>query len=227
MTTSPTATTTELTASDGFKLAAYVARPAAKPRGAIVVIQEIFGVNAHVRAACDGFAADGYLAIAPALFDRQIKGVELGYGEQDIAKGRDFKGGASADAALLDIAAARDHVRAAGRVGVVGYCWGGYLAWLSACRLDGFAAAVVYYGGGIGDVLGEVPRCPVLGHFGERDAMIPLTHIAEWRARHAQHPVHTYDAGHGFNCDHRGSHDAAAAATARERTLGFFRQHVG
>lgn len=227
MTNSTTATTTQLTASDGFRLGAYVAQPAAKARGAIVVIQEIFGVNAHIRAVCDGFAADGYTAIAPALFDRQQPGVELGYSEQDIAKGRDFKGSASSDAALLDIAAARDHVRGAGQVGVVGYCWGGYLAWLAACRLDGLAAAVVYYGGGIGDVLHETPRCPVLGHFGERDAMIPLTHIAEWRARHAQHPVHTYDAGHGFNCDHRGSHDAGAAATARERTLSFFRQHVG
>jgi carboxymethylenebutenolidase len=227
MTTSPTATTTELTASDGFKLAAYVSQPAAAPRGAIVVIQEIFGVNAHVRAVCDGFAADGYLAIAPALFDRQTKGVELGYAEQDIAKGRDFKAGANTDAALLDLAAARDHVREAGRVGVVGYCWGGYLAWLAACRLDGLAAAVVYYGGGIGDVLAEIPRCPVLGHFGERDAMIPMAVIDDWRARHPQHPVHTYDAGHGFNCDHRGSHDAGAAATARERTLAFFRQHVG
>jgi carboxymethylenebutenolidase len=204
-----------------------VAQPTATGRGAIVVIQEIFGVNAHIRSVCDGFAADGYTAIAPALFDRQQRGVELGYTGQDIAKGREFKGAASTDAALLDIAAARDHVRAAGRVGVVGYCWGGYLAWLAACRLDGLAAAVVYYGGGIGDVLREVPRCPALGHFGERDAMIPMDVIGDWRARHAQHPVHTYDADHGFNCDHRGSHDARAAALARERTLAFFRQHVG
>lgn len=225
--TNPTAGMTELTAADGFKLGAYVARPTATARGAIVVIQEIFGVNAHIRAVCDGFAADGYVAIAPALFDRQKVGVELGYSEQDIAQGRDLKAGASTDAALLDIAAARDHVRAAGKVGAVGYCWGGYLSWLAACRLDGLAAAVVYYGGGIGDVLHETPRCPVLGHFGERDAMIPMTHIADWRSRHAQHPVHTYDAGHGFNCDHRGSHHAGAAAQARERTLAFFRQHVG
>ncbi len=219
--------TIELKASDGFNLAAYVAKPLGAGRGAIVVIQEIFGVNAHIRTVCDRFAADGYLAIAPALFDRQRGGVELGYGEEDIARGRELKGTANTDAALWDIAAARDHVRARGRVGVVGYCWGGYLAWLTACRLDGFAAAVVYYGGGIGDVLDEVPKCPVLGHFGERDAMIPMPVIEDWRARHPQHPVHTYAAGHGFNCNERGSYDAVAAARARERTLDFFRRHVG
>ena len=219
--------TIELTASDGFNLAAYVAKPLGTGRGAIVVIQEIFGVNAHIRTVCDRYAADGYFAIAPALFDRQRSGVELGYGEEDIAMGRELKGTADTDAALLDIAAARDHVHAGGRVGVVGYCWGGYLAWLAACRLDGFAAAVVYYGGGIGDVLDEVPKCPVLGHFGERDAMIPMAVIDAWRARHPQQPVHTYAAGHGFNCNERGSYDAVAAAQARERTLSFFRRHVG
>jgi carboxymethylenebutenolidase len=227
MTTSTTADTTAITASDGFKLDAYVARPSAKARGAIVVIQEIFGVNAHVRSVCDGFAADGYAAIAPALFDRQKPGVQLGYDEAGIAAGRALKGSANTDAALLDIAAARDHVRTAGKVGVVGYCWGGYLSWLTACRLDGFSAAVVYYGGGIGDVLHEAPRCPVLGHFGERDKMIPMGVIGDWRARHSQHAVHTYDADHGFNCDHRGSHHPGSAALARERTLTFFRQHLG
>jgi carboxymethylenebutenolidase len=219
--------TIELTASDGFNLAAYVAKPVGAGRGAIVVIQEIFGVNTHIRTVCNRFAADGYFAIAPALFDRQRGGVELGYGEEDIARGRELKGAADTDAALRDIAAARDHVRAGGRVGVIGYCWGGYLAWLAACRLDGFAAAVVYYGGGIGDVLDEVPKCPVLGHFGERDTMIPMAVIEDWRARHPQHPVHTYAAGHGFNCNERGSYDAVAAAQARERTLSFIRRHVG
>ena len=227
MTASVRGTRTDLVASDGFKLSGYLAMPAGPPRGAIVVVQEIFGVNAHVRAVCDGFAGDGYAAIAPAVFDRIEPGVELGYDDADIARGRVFKAKADASAALRDITAARDAVAPHGRVGVVGYCWGGYLAWLAACRVEGLAAAVVYYGGGIGDVIDQMPRCPVLGHFGAHDAMIPLSAIDEWRARHPSHPVHVYDAGHGFNCDHRGSYDEGAAALARERTLEFFRQHLG
>lgn len=216
-----------LSANDGFPLTAYLARPGASPRGAIVVIQEIFGVNGHIRSLCDGFAADGYVAIAPALFDRIEPGIELGYGEPDVARGRELKGKADTVQALLDVEAALDEVREYGRTGVVGYCWGGYLAWLAACRIDGLSAAVVYYGGGIGDVLNEVPRCPVLGHFGERDAAIPLTQVEAWRKQHPDHPVHTYDAGHGFSCDQRGSYNAAAATLARSRTLAFFREHVG
>lgn len=222
----PPGTSTLVEAADGFRASAYLSRPAGTPRGAILVVQEIFGVNAHIRSVCDGFAAEGYVAIAPALFDRVQRDVDLGYDDAGIAKGREIRAQADADAALRDLDAARRHVERDGRVGIVGYCWGGLLAWLAACRLDGFAAAVVYYGGGIGDVLGETPRCPVLGHFGERDAMIPMRWIDEWRARHPTHPVHTYDAGHGFNCDQRASFAAAAAATARERTLDFFREHV-
>jgi carboxymethylenebutenolidase len=190
-------------------------------------VQEIFGVNSHIRGVCDGFAADGYVAIAPALFDRVERGLEIGYTEADIARGRALKAKADTGAALSDIAAARDAVATHGRVGIVGYCWGGYLSWMAACNLDGFAAAVVYYGGGIGEVLHQTPRCPVLGHFGERDAAIPVTAVDEWGKRHPKHAVHLYDAGHGFNCDQRGSHDAAAAKLARERTLEFFRRHVG
>jgi carboxymethylenebutenolidase len=217
----------DLVPADGFSLAAYVAKPASPPRGAIVVIQEIFGVNAHIRATCDGFARDGYVAIAPAIFDRIERGIELGYTEADIARGRALKASADTTAALMDVKAARDAVGQHGRVGVVGYCWGGYLAWLSACRIDGLSAAVVYYGGGIGDVLGETPRCPVLGHFGERDTAIPMSVIAQWRERHPEHPVHVYDAGHGFNCDQRGAFDPDAAALARSRTLDFFGRRVG
>jgi carboxymethylenebutenolidase len=218
--------TERLVAGDEFALDAYVATPPSS-RGAIVVVQEIFGVNSHIRSVADGFANDGYAAIAPALFDRQQRGVELGYGEADVARGRTMKAQADAASALRDIDAARAFVAAHGKVGVVGYCWGGYLAWLAACRVEGFAAAVVYYGGGIGDVLAEAPRCPVLGHFGKRDTAIPIAVVDDWRARHAGHPVHAYDAGHGFNCDQRASYDADAAALARGRTLEFFRRHVG
>jgi carboxymethylenebutenolidase len=217
----------QLKASDGFTLDAYRADPKGTPRGAIVVIQEIFGVNSHVRAVCDGFAADGYVAIAPALFDRVERNVELGYDNADIARGRAIRAKVDTEEALRDVDAARLAVAAVGRVGAVGYCWGGYLSWLAAARIEGFAAAVVYYGGGIGSVLGEKPRCPVLGHFGEHDAHIPLSEVDTWRKRYPEHPVHVYDAGHGFNCDQRGSYDAKAAKLACERTLEFFGRHVG
>ena len=218
---------TTLTASDGFRTGAYVAKPSGQVRGAIVVIQEIFGVNSHVREVCDGYANDGYVAIAPALFDRIDRDIELGYDDASIARGRELKAKADTTAALRDIDAARSAVADVGRVGVVGYCWGGYLSWLAACRLPGFSAASVYYGGGIGDVLGETPKCPVIGHFGAKDAHIPMSSIEQWRAKHPSHPVHVYEAGHGFNCDQRGSYDAPSAKLARERTLAFFREHVG
>ena len=210
-----------LTSADGSRLGAYVARPEGNARGALVVVQEIFGVNAHIRSVCDGFARNGYVAIAPALFDRYERDVDLGYDEAGIARGRALRGQADTATALADVDAARAFVASEGRVGVIGYCWGGLLAWLAACRSDGWAAAVVYYGGGIGEVLDETPRCPVLGHFGERDKMIPLAWIARWRTLHPAHPVHTYAADHGFNCDARASYDADAAKLARERTLAF------
>lgn len=227
MTTDATGNRISLVASDEFRLGAYLAQPSTLPRGAIVVLQEIFGVNSHVRSVCDGFAGDGYVTIAPALFDRTERDVDLSYSDADIARGRVFKDAAHPASVLLDVTAARDAVKQYGHVGVVGYCWGGYLAWLSACRVEGLAAAAVYYGGGIGDALNEKPRCPVLGHFGEHDTMIPMSAIAAWRSAYPQHPVHTYDAGHGFNCDQRASFDKRSADLARSRTLEFFRQHLG
>jgi len=217
----------ELTAADGFALSAYRADPVGTPRGGLVVVQEIFGVNSHIRSICDGFAADGYVAIAPALFDRYERGVDIGYTPPDIAKGRELKGLAQTDAALRDIAAARDTVANAGKVGVIGYCWGGFIAWMAASRLAGFACAVPYYGGGMLDASGERPQCPVLAHFGERDAMIPVAGVRAFAAAHSEAQVFTYDADHGFNCDHRASYDAAAAKLARERTLPFLRRHIG
>ncbi len=217
----------ELTAGDGFELAAYRAEPSGTPRGGLVVAQEIFGVNSHIRSVCDGFAADGYVAIAPALFDRYERGVDIGYTPADIAKGRELKALAQIDAALQDIAAARDAVADAGKVGVIGYCWGGFVAWMAASRLTGFACAVPYYGGGMLDAADERPRCPVMAHFGERDAMIPVAGVRKLAAAHPQAQVFIYDADHGFNCDQRPSYEATAAKLARERTLGFLRQHIG
>ena len=215
-----------LQAADGHRLAAYRAVPAGKPRGALVVVQEIFGVNSHIRAVADGYAADGWLAIAPAMFDRVERGIELGYTPADIERGRELKGGCSNDHALLDIAAAVDTVRSAGKVAVIGYCWGGTLAWLAACRQPGLSAAVSYYGGGIGELIDLTPRCPVLAHFGERDASIPLTVPEALRKAHPEVEIHIYPAGHGFNCDQRGSFDAPSAKLARERSLAFLKTHA-
>ncbi|MEP6942991.1 MAG: dienelactone hydrolase family protein [Betaproteobacteria bacterium] len=217
----------QLTASDGFVLPAYRAEPSGTPRGGLVVAQEIFGVNRHIRSVCDGYAADGYRVIAPALFERYEKGVDIGYTPEDIAKGKELKARAATDAALRDIAAARDALAATGKVGVIGYCWGGFIAWMSACRLSGFACAIAYYGGGVLEAGSETPRCPVLGHFGERDAMIPVDGVKRFAAAQPGVEVHVYAADHGFNCDQRGSYDAAAATLARQRTLQFLRDHVG
>src|SRR5436305_4309521 len=134
----------ELTAADGFRLSAYRADPPGKAHGALVVVQEIFGVNSHIRAVCDGFAADGYVAIAPALFDRYERNFDIGYAPDDIARGRELKARAGTDAALRDVAAARDAAASAGRVGIVGYCWGGFIVWMSAARLPGFGCAIAY-----------------------------------------------------------------------------------
>jgi carboxymethylenebutenolidase len=216
-----------LRASDGFELSAYVAHPTGTPKGGLVVIQEIFGVNGHIRRVADGYAADGYLAIAPALFDRIEPGIEIGYTPPDVERGRDLKGRSSTENALKDIEAARQQVAKAGKVGVVGYCWGGFLAWVSATRLTGISAAVSYYGGGIGSVAEENPRCPVLMHFAEKDHAIPLTDVDKVRAAHASGvEIHVYPSGHGFNCDERGSYDPESARIARERSVRFLGEHL-
>ena len=218
----------ELTASDGFKLAAYRADPPGKPRGGLVVVQEIFGVNSHIRSVCDGYAADGYVAIAPALFDRAERGVDIGYTAEDMTRGRGLMSKVTMPNALRDVTAARDVLAAsAGKVGIVGYCWGGTVSWMAAAHVAGLAAAVTYYGGGILDAANEKPECPVMMHFGERDGHIPAAGVREFAAAHPGIPVFLYPADHGFNCDQRGSYDAAAAKLARERTLAFLRQHVG
>ena len=220
-------TTIQLTAADGHKLSAYKAEPAGKPRGAIVVIQEIFGLNGHVRKIADQYAAEGFLAIAPALFDRIRPGIELGYSMADIQEGFGYKTATKTEDALKDIQAAVNEAGKAGKVGVVGYCWGGYLAWMASSKLTGLSASVPYYGGGMLDHADLVPRCPVMCHFGERDNMIPAEGVRKLAAKHSGQQVYLYAADHGFNCDQRGSWDAPAATLARERTLAFLRAHVG
>jgi carboxymethylenebutenolidase len=216
-----------LTAADGHTFTAYRADPGDAPRGAIVVVQEIFGVNSHIRRVTDGFAADGYVAIAPAMFDRVERGVNLGYTQDAIAKGRALKAQITLDMMKLDLAATIASVAQVGKVGIVGYCWGGFVTWRAAAHVDGLSCAVPYYGGGILDHADDVPRVPVMGHFGERDAGIPADGVRKLAAKHPTHHFFLYEADHGFNCDERGSYDAASSQLARIRTLGFFRDHVG
>lgn len=220
--------TINLTAEDGHTLSAYRVRPSGTPRGGLVVIQEIFGVNAHIRSVADGFAADGYVSVAPALFDRVERGYETGYDQADIERGRATRGKLAVEDAVKDVRAAAKALAAEGlRVGVVGYCFGGTMAWLAATRIDGLAASVSYYGGGVADAAGEQPRCPVMFHFGETDASIPKEHWDRVRAAHPSLPLHVYPAGHGFSCDARGSYHEPSARQARERTIEFLRKHVG
>lgn len=217
----------KLTAADGHTFGAYRADPSDSPRGAIIVVPEIFGVNEHIRRVTDGFAADGYVAIAPALFDRFERDVDLGYTPETIAHGRKIKVQVTAEMAMADLAAARDAVAHAGNVGIVGYCWGGFIAWLASAQLPGITCAVPYYGGGMLEHQDIEPRVPVMAHFGDRDAILPVLGVRQLAAKHPEHTFYIYSADHGFNCDARGSYDAPAASLARERTLAFFREHVG
>ena len=218
--------TETLMARDGHEFGAYIARPAGRARGAIVVLQEIFGVNHHIRAVADRFADAGWLAIAPALFDRVARGVELGYTAADLPAARGTMMQVDTAKALLDIAAATAVVRHAGKVAAGGFCWGGRLAWLAGCEQP-VSAAVAYYGTRIGQHLPQAPRCPILLHFGERDEHIPPDEIAQIRAACPAAEVHLYPAGHGFACDERAGFDAASAALAWQRTQEFLGKHLG
>jgi carboxymethylenebutenolidase len=216
-----------LKAGDGFELGAWRADPPGAPRGAVVVIQEIMGVNHHIRGVADLYASHGYLAVAPALFDRAEPGFEVGYDGASVQRGRELAGKVARDKMLLDVAAAVDAVKSAGNIGIVGYCLGGTIAYLAACRLSGLAAVSCYYGGGVLAITDEAPKAPTILHFGTKDAHIPLAGVRDFAAKHPDLPVYIYEADHGFNCDERGSYDAPSAALARERTLEFFAQKIG
>jgi len=216
-----------LTADDGFKLDAYRADAPQKTGRGLVVIQEIFGVNHHIKRVTDGFAADGYACIAPAIFDRVEKNYDTGYSPEDIDRGRATRGKCDLDQLVMDVRAAVKALNAEGlKVGVVGYCLGGTMAWLAATRIDGLLASVPYYGGGVAAAANETPKCPVLLHFGETDASIPPDHWETVKKAHPDIPQHIYPAGHGFNCDERGSWHEPSAKLARQRTLEFLAKHL-
>jgi len=229
-----TASWIELTAADGFRFPVYQALPSQAAKGAVIVVQEIFGVNPHIRAVTDSFAAQGYLALAPSTFHRVKPNVELAYAPDDIAAGVALKAlveALPAPGVLQDIQAAIDHAAAVGqgKVGVVGYCWGGLLTWRAVCLLTGIAAAVPYYGGGMTQPaeIARKPRCPVLAHFAMHDQSIPLPGVDAFQEAHADVELHLYDASHGFNCDHRAAYNPAAAKLALSRTLAFFERTLG
>jgi carboxymethylenebutenolidase len=216
-----------LTAADGFTLGAYRADPTDAPKGALVVIQEIFGVNSHIRDVTDRFAELGYVAIAPAIFDRASPGMEVGYDQAGMDAGLKARAAIPVDQTLLDLQAAIDAVKGIGMTGIVGYCWGGTLAYLAAGKLTGLSAAVGYYGGQIASQFLDVePKIPVMLHFGETDHGIPLTDVQKIIDRYEEMPIHVYNAGHGFNCDQRGSYDKPSAELALTRTLEFFHQNL-
>jgi carboxymethylenebutenolidase len=217
--------TISLTAADGHRLTAYRAGPQDAPR-ALVVVQEIFGVNRHIRSVCDRFAAEGYAVIAPALFDRVGAGIELGYEAADVAQGRELRGRIDPGLTVLDVLAAAAALPRGVKRGIVGYCWGGTVAWHGATRTSAFAAASGWYGGGIAAAKEEQPRCPVQLHFGETDASIPMADVEAIRAAQPGVEVHVYGGGHGFGCDERGSYVEADYRLAQRRTLEFFARHL-
>jgi carboxymethylenebutenolidase len=216
-----------LRAADGHSFNAYVARPATEPIAGLVVVQEIFGVNAHIRSVADGWARDGFLAVAPALFDRISPGVDLGYDPAGMQTAMSLFPKFDVDKAIVDVAAAVDFAATETRkkVGVIGYCLGGTIAWLSATRLKP-SAAVGYYGGRIGNYAGEKPTCPVLLHFGRQDTHIPAAEVEKVHSAHPEVEIFWYDAGHAFNCEPRPSYNAAAAKEARQRSLEFLKKHL-
>jgi carboxymethylenebutenolidase len=216
-----------LTAADSHKLGAYRADPKGAPKGGIVVIQEIFGVNQHIRAVCDRFAADGFVAVAPALFDRTQPNFECGYTPPEIENARKFIAKPDWDAMLRDTDAAIKEIKSVGPLAIIGFCMGGSIAFLSATRLSGLKCAVAYYGGRIVAFADEKPKCPVQMHFGETDQSIPMTDVEIIKQKRSDCEIYVYkNAGHGFHCDERGSYNADASKIAWERTTAFLKKHM-
>ncbi len=215
-----------VTAADGHALRTYVSEPAGPARGAVLVFQEIFGVNHHIRSVTERIAAEGYRGLAPDLFARGGRDIELGYEAADGAEGRRIRMAIPLEATMADIAATLALARQTGPVAVMGFCWGGSLAYLSACRLAGLSAAIGYYGGMIGDHIDEKPQCPIELHFGRNDPHIALTGVARIQQAYPTMPIHLYEAGHGFHCDERKDFHPPSAALAWQRSMTFLNKHM-
>ncbi|MEZ5935328.1 MAG: dienelactone hydrolase family protein [Alphaproteobacteria bacterium] len=215
-----------LKASDGHELGGYLAEPEGDARGGVVVVQEIFGVNRHIRSICDRLAGDGYAAIAPALFDRIERDFESGYSDEEVAHARGFIPKVDWDQTLLDTDAALSALGDASPRSIVGFCLGGSIAFLAAIRRKELSASVCFYGGKIVAYADEAPLCPTQMHFGEQDHGIPMSDVATIQAKRKDCEIHVYPAGHGFNCDERGSYHAPSADLAWKRTLDFLNAHA-
>lgn len=215
-----------LTAADGHDLGAYRTDPAANAKGGIVVIQEIFGVNSHVRDVCDHLAQQGYVALAPALFDRITPGIELGYTEDDLHDGFGYMQEVGNETPMLDIQSAADALKSEGKVGAIGFCWGGQLAWLTSKTVD-VDCSVGYYGVAVHDTLEPEPKCPMLLHFADNDVFVPPEAAEQVRKAYPEMPIYNYPANHGFNCDQRPDFHEPSARQAMERTLAFFAEQLG
>jgi len=222
---SMTGKTVTLKAADGAEIGAYMAQPTGKPRGGLVVIQEAFGVNAYVCSVVERYVAEGYTSIAPMIYDRQERGVELGYEGEDLNHARNLRRGLDWDQVIADVKAAMDAVASSGKVGIIGYCVGGSVAWMAAQRLP-VAAAISYYGRDIVDWLEPKPPCPVMLHYAETDNHIPLSNVETVRAAYPNLPIYVYPGQHGFDCDLRASFQPESAALARRRSSEFLAQHV-
>jgi carboxymethylenebutenolidase len=217
----------KLKASDGFQLGGYRADPTGTPKAAVVVIQEIFGVNHHIRSVCDRLAGVGYVAIAPSLFDRMEPNFQCGYSPDEIATARKFIANPDWAAMLLDTQAAIDEVKNVGPVGIIGFCLGGSIAYAAATKLSGLSAAVGYYGGAIVRFADDKPKVPTQLHFGEKDQGIPLSDVDTIKSKRPDVEIFVYPgAQHGFHCDERASYDKASADIAWPRSLDFFAKHL-
>ncbi len=215
-----------LHAADGHELGAFVCAPEGKPRGGLIIAQEVFGVNSHIQGVARGYARDGYLVVAPRYFDRLEKDVQLGYERPDVEKGLGYTQQLDLLQTSLDTQAAAAHFDAGLPVGMVGNCWGGTTTWRAACEVSRLSAAVCYYGGGITSLTALKPLCPVLLHWGEQDPIIPVSAAREFVATHPETESHFYPTDHGFNCDMRASYHEPSARLARERTLAFLAEHL-
>ncbi|HEY2758957.1 MAG TPA: dienelactone hydrolase family protein [Pseudolabrys sp.] len=219
--------TLKITAKDAHEFSAYCAKPQGAPRGGLIVIQEFFGVNGHIRRVCDQYAADGYFVLSPAIFDRVECDVELGYDEAGMNKGRELRARLDLTKCMADIQATIDAAASAGKVAALGYCWGGSLAYIASARLNGLACAIGYYGAQIAAHVDETPRVPVMLHYAEKDEYLPQCDIEKVRNAHPSVIIYQYPGTeHGFNCDDRRFYEPKSAAIARERTLSFLAKHV-
>ncbi len=216
-----------LKSGDGADIGCYHVEAVGPRKGGLVLIMEIFGVTEHIKELCDGYAADGYEVLSPAIYDRQVTSFEASYSEEDVQKSLELRAANTYENTVLDTQMCIDYLSSRGPVFMTGYCYGGSITWVAACRANGLAAAAGYYGGAIKDFIDETPKCPTILHFGERDASIPMDDVRRIEKAHPDVAVYVYDADHGFNSDRRQHYDPACAKLARERTIALFEANAG